>query len=85
MKSEKGQNEFTAMRLQLNQQTAQIKQLDGELKLAKSQLESCDGELIELRRENQELRSQASFTKGGFLSTSLKDPYCGVTFSPKWL
>jgi len=63
MKSEKGQSEFSSVRSQLNQQAALIKQLESELKLTKSQLENCDIEMIELQRENQELRSQASFTK----------------------
>ena len=67
MKSEKGQSEFSSVRSQLNQQSAQIKQLESELKLSKSQLENCESEMIELQRENQELKSQASFTKACFL------------------
>ena len=68
MKSEKGQNEFSTVRSQLNQQTTQIKQLENELRLTKTQLENCDNEMIELQRENQELKSQASFSKACFLA-----------------
>ena len=68
MKSEKGQNEFSTVRSQLNQQTTQIKQLENELRLTKTQLENCDSEMIELQRENQELKSQASFNKARFLA-----------------
>ena len=68
MKSEKGQNEFSTVRSQLNQQTTQIKQLENELRLTKTQLENCYSEMIELQRENQELKSQASFNKARFLA-----------------
>ena len=72
MKSEKGQNEFSTVRSQLNQQTTQIKQLENELRLTKTQLENCDSEMIELQRENQELKSQASFNKARFLVNQIQ-------------
>ena len=72
MKSEKGQNEFSTVRSQLNQQTTQIKQLENELRLTKTQLENCDNEMIELQRENQELKSQASFNKARFLANKIQ-------------